>query len=403
MTRRPPLLAVTALLVGGLTLSATAGEEHPGAAEKPAGSTPASWDDAPHGRAPHNVLLEITEDALVRAPNADWFYEALDEQEPGRFEQVDELVDVEGDLEPGWRDAKGEYVAIYDADEDEIAYWQRIPAEELTRGRQDFVQFCASCHGFEGDGYGRSAQWLRPPPRDFRQGLFKFAKTPDGKLPLDDDLVALVKRGLDGTPMYPWALGDEQLHGIVKYIKTLSLEEKGWADVYSEFGTKVDIGADPWADPTDEARNKELDAKGIERGRVVYHTMGCYNCHPGYATPSEIDAILEGEGKAALGSYRDNLTVSRVDAASSYQVQGYNVKILPPDFTFETIRVGRTPQEVAETVAAGIPGANMPTWKNSIPDGDIWAIGHYIRHLVDAYKDQPTERQAFFARLRQDG
>ena len=70
-----------------------------------------------------------------------------------------------GDYEGGWIDSTGEFLFLYDEHEDEVAYWQDISADTLTRGRREFVQYCSSCHGLTGDGYGRSAQHLRPPPR----------------------------------------------------------------------------------------------------------------------------------------------------------------------------------------------------------------------------------------------
>ncbi|MHC4845564.1 MAG: hypothetical protein ACYTCU_05325, partial [Planctomycetota bacterium] len=120
-------------------------------------------DDAPrHSRAPHNVQLVIEEPAKVISPGED-FVDALAEANPSRFSEGDHgyLVDSQG---------------VYEWDDDEEIYWQWLDAETLTRGRQDFVQFCASCHGLNGDGYGRSAQGLRPPPRSFHQSTFKFTK-----------------------------------------------------------------------------------------------------------------------------------------------------------------------------------------------------------------------------------
>jgi len=60
----------------------------------------------------------------------------------------------------------------------------------------------------------------------------------------------------------------------------------------------------------------------------------------------------------------------------------YGVKVLPPDFTFNEMRGGETLDDIYRAVAAGIGGTAMPTWKNVLPEGDLWAISHYVRSLV---------------------
>lgn len=378
MSRSPFLLASSALLWVGLCTPGLAAED----------------DTSPHARAPGQLDdLIITEDAWVRARGEEWF-EAQAAAGETRFTESDQAAEITedgvgiGEFESGWLDSEGEYEFRYDEEEDEFGYWQFLPADLLTRGRLDFVQFCASCHGFNGDGYGRSAQHLRPPPRNFQQSTFKFTKVISEYLPSDESLAALVKRGLDGTPMLPWAVSDTQLHEIIQYIKTLSPEGTGWRDVYAEISDEVEIGEDPYAnDPT----------AGIEKGLLVYHQISCYSCHPGYATPADINTMLE---KDPATTYRADLTYPKATTSSAYDVMGHLVKILPPDFTFNTMRSGATVEEVALTIAAGIGGAGMPQWKGGIPDDQIWALGHYIRDLVDRFKDKPAERAAFMAGLR---
>ena len=346
-----------------------------------------------HKLAPRHVSLHVTEGTRLVAADADdghdeeddyapALFARLSEQHPGRF-RFDEEAEH-------WVDAQGEYE--WD-DEDEL-YWQNVSAETLTHGRQDYVQFCASCHGFQGDGYGRSAQTLRPPPRDFRAAQFKFAKiTKD--LPDDDALMAIVKGGLDGTPMYEWDISDERLADIITYVKSLSpagdpendVDPVGWRDPYAQIGAALVAGDDPWA-------GKESAA--VEAGEQLYHKYQCYNCHPGYGSAEQLNGWRDMD---AGTEYPDDLTYPKLRKDSSYEVMGYGVAIVPPDFTWHAIRRGRTVEDVYLTIAAGLPGSGMPTWKGAVPDEDIWAIAHYVRHLVDSYKDQPA-RAAFMAGIR---
>lgn len=392
MSRSSFLLASSALLWMGLCTSVQAG---PVQDDETSGhdSSPAELV-GPHDRAPGQLDdLFIDDDTWIRTWGEEWFAAQAAAGET-RFTESDEAAEYtldgvgEGDFESGWIDSQGEYEFRYDEEEDEFAYWKLLSADLLSRGRQDFVQFCASCHGFDGNGYGRSAQFLRPPPRNFEQSTFKFTKVIGEYLPSDKALAALVKRGLDGTPMLPWDLSDTQLDEILQYIKSLSPEGQGWRDVYSEIADVVDIGTDPYANDS---------AAGIADGGEIYHRIGCYNCHPGYATPADINTML---GKEAGTAYRADLTYPKSTTSSVFEVMGHKVKILPPDFTFNTMRSGADVEEVALTIAAGIGGAGMPQWKGGITDEEIWAIGHYIRDLVDRYKDQHAARAAFMAHLR---
>jgi mono/diheme cytochrome c family protein len=350
------------------------------------GSTAASNDEInPHARAPHNVVLTIHEGTQLLAADADdghdpeddyapTFFGRLSEQFPTRFSQNADGI---------WVDAFGVYVF----DEDEECYWENVTAAQLTRGRRDYVQFCSSCHGMDGLGYGRSAQALRPPPRDFSQGLFKFTKVDSEKLPADDALLALIKAGLDGTPMYEWDISDERLADILIYIKSLSEEDTGWRDPTNQIADVIATGDDPWSG---------REAKAVTEGQRLYHLYQCYTCHPGYGTPAQINAW---RGVEASTTYPDDLTFPKLRLDSSFKVRGYPVAILPPDFTWQDMRRGRTARDVFQTIAAGVGGAGMPTWKGAMPDEEIWAISHYVRSLVDTYKDQPG-RAAFMATLR---
>jgi mono/diheme cytochrome c family protein len=367
--RPGPRALALGLILFALGSSASA-QDH--AAESPPAAQP------PHARAPRQVPLEITEPQKIIAPGED-FVDGLATANPGRFRDVD----------GHWVDAQGEYVW----DDDEEVYWQWLQPAQLTRGRQDFVQFCASCHGLEGDGYGRSAQHLRPPPRSFQQSTFKFTKVPSEFLPNDEALVKLVRHGLDGTPMLPWAVSEERLHDVVQYIKTLSPEDSGWRDPTNEIGEVIATTPDPWIGKQQQA---------IEAGRASYHKNQCYSCHPAYARAADINTFRAVAPETAYGA---DLTFSKLKRDSSFSVLGYAVAIPAPDFTWHTMRYGRDTTEVFQTIAAGIGGAGMPTWgvvggqKGAVPDEEIWALSHYVRHLVDTSKDRP-EREGFMAGLR---
>ena len=372
---RSLLCAVTALTL----LAAAAGlAAPPGATDEDHAAAPAP-DLPPHARAPYGVPLSVAEGARLLAWEKD--IERAAAAEPGRFRK-------DGDT---WVDARGEYA--WDAEEE--VYWQDVPASTLTRGRQDFVQFCSSCHGLAGDGYGRSARGLRPPPRSFLRSTFKFTKVPGEFLPNDDALLRLVQHGLDGTPMLRWAVSEQRLRDILQYVKSLSPEDSGWRDPTNEIGDVIYTPDDPW-------QGKEQQA--VAAGAEAYHKRQCWSCHPAYVTEEQLNAL---RGIYAATAYDATLTYGKLKKDSSYEVLGYHVAIPAPDFTWHVLRYGRDAREVFQTIAAGIGGAGMPTWgrtgpdaKGAVSDEEIWAIAHYVRHLVATYQDKPAERAAFMTGVR---
>ncbi len=88
-----------------------------------------------------------------------------------------------------------------------------------------FREHCVHCHGITGDGMGPTASFLKPYPRDYRQGKFKFTSTPTGAMPTDDDLERILRNGIPGTAMPPFhvALAQPEIDALVEYVKYLSL------------------------------------------------------------------------------------------------------------------------------------------------------------------------------------
>ena len=239
-----------------------------------------------------------------------------------------------------------------------------VPRERLERGAVAYTHYCQACHGAAGDGGGPSALGLRPPPRDLRLGVYKFAAVAAGQLPNDADLRRIISRGLHGTAMLAWDLRAPELDDVIAYIKTFSPRWQTEAP-----GEAITLAPDPWAAD---------DRAGVERGRRVYHGLAqcAVACHPAYAGRAEIFAFTEDLTKMRVEEFRADLY------APVAKPSDYGLPILPPDFTFNQLRAGDSITDIARTVAAGVGGTAMPTWKNVLPDADLWAMAHYVASLV---------------------
>jgi len=239
-----------------------------------------------------------------------------------------------------------------------------VARERLERGAVAYTHYCQACHGAAGDGAGPSALGLRPAPRDLRLGVYKFAAVAAGQLPNDADLRRIISRGLHGTAMLAWDLRPLELDDVIAYIKTFSPR---WQTETP--GEPITLAPDPWASD---------DGAGIERGRRVYHGLAqcAVACHPAYASRAEIFAFTAELTRMRVEEFRADLY------APVAKPSDYGLPILPPDFTFNPLRAGDSTADIARTVAAGVGGTAMPTWKNVLPDGDLWAMAHYVASLV---------------------
>jgi mono/diheme cytochrome c family protein len=242
---------------------------------------------------------------------------------------------------------------------------KKVSARHLNNGAQRFLIYCSACHGVEGDGKGPASIGLRPPPRNFKQGQFKFAAVASGQLPNDEDLMRIVQGGLHGTAMLPWRdVPERDIYDIIQYIKTLSPK---WADKTP--GEPVVPGPDPYG----PARRADATTRGMK----VYHGLAqCLSCHPAYETKQTIEA-------AAMELSKREATLRPDPYYAEMKDSDYGYKLMPPDFTRDPLRSGETLNDIYRTIASGIGGTAMPTWKGALPDEDIWAMAYYVRSLID--------------------
>jgi mono/diheme cytochrome c family protein len=56
--------------------------------------------------------------------------------------------------------------------------------------------------------------------------------------------------------------------------------------------------------------------------------------------------------------------------------------VYPPDFTFHPLRSGSELPDLYRTIAAGIGGTAMPTWKGALDEQQLWALAYYVRSLA---------------------
>jgi len=226
----------------------------------------------------------------------------------------------------------------------------------LERGRRVYQEHCAPCHGLAGDGNGSAARWLKPRPRDFTRGLYKLRSTPNGALPSDDDLLAVVNRGMPGSSMPAWedelGLGDRR--AVVDYIKSLS----------PRFARAL-------APPPVALEDEPTPAATLAEGALWYRQLGCGNCHG-----------PRGRGNGpALATLRDD----------------WGRHIGAADLTARGLRAGAGAAPIYRVLMTGMNGTPMPSYADGaltereaelapavrarLAARRLWAVARYVVSL----------------------
>jgi len=220
--------------------------------------------------------------------------------------------------------------------------------EQLAAGSKLYRSQCAHCHGLTGEGRGPTGLFLEPPPRDFRNGVFKSgAGTPR---PSGAALQRVIRHGVPGTQMQPYdLLSDQEVTGLLTYVVHLSIrgecETKALTAAFDpeEGLLPIEVAAlvqrtataslEAWRSGwKQELPGVELptDAEAVRRGYALTTMVGCTSCH---------GANLQG------GAFR-------------YDVWGNVTRV--PDLTKADWKWGREPGDLHARIRHGIAAVNMP-------------------------------------------
>ncbi len=232
----------------------------------------------------------------------------------------------------------------------------------IAHGKQVYERNCLGCHGVKGDGNGPAATFTHAQrPRNFTYGMFKFRLT-DGPLPSDRDLLRTITRGVRGTAMPAWyELPLEDRLAVIQYVKYELTADRSDPDApYFYFvdeppGPPLEIGPPPR--PTAEL---------VVHGGEIWQQAKCWECH---------GRLGKGDGEKAAG-LKDK----------------WGFPIVPANLTRGQFKSGPTVTDIFRTITNGLIGTPMPSFGDSFPDADRWALAYYILSL-SAYTDPLTGEQ----------
>ena len=195
-------------------------------------------------------------------------------------------------------------------------------------------------------------------PRNFELAVFKF-RLVKGPLPTDGDLMRTITRGIRGTAMPTWhdVPVDDRL-AVIQYIKyELAVDRSDPNQPYAFFveeppGEPLFIGTPP-----------EPSAELVARGQEVWQQAKCWECH---------GQTGKGDGPKSADLKDD-----------------FDFPILPADLTTGQFKSGPEVSDMFRTMSTGLSGTPMPSYSDSLPEEDRWALSYYVLAL-SAFKDPLT-------------
>lgn len=212
---------------------------------------------------------------------------------------------------------------------------------DLKLGERVYRESCVACHGERGDGKGPEANRLKTKPRDFTRGLYKFRSTPSGLLPLDEDLLRTVTKGVRGTSMLAQVhLSREEAAAVVEHLKTFSRR-------FKEEKPRQAVATPP---------KPSVTHRVISLGKSMYEEAGCAKCHGSDA---------RGDGPSATGLKDD-----------------WGEPILPTDLTLKPFKSGSTPEDLLRTILTGLNGTPMPAYGDALTPTEQWGLVFYILSIA---------------------
>lgn len=291
----------------------------------------------------------------------------------------------------------------------------------LGKGRGLYRQHCVHCHGIAGDGKGPTAAFLKPYPRDFTLGKFKFNSTRVGLPSTHDDLHRILMNGINGTAMPSFALLDRgEIEALVDYVKYLGVRgqterfivEKatevpddeqfipitadeiigdadgdGVAAIVESWKTvepavepsapNVPLVSESSADWSDEEK-QQLFAS-IDRGRDLYYTVkaNCFSCH-GNTQLGDGNLGLYDDWSKELHNWQSEQDEDGSKRAEYLALGGLEPRIIRPrNLRLGQYRGGRRPLDIFFRIYNGIDGAGMPA-VNGLAHDEIWDLVNFV-------------------------
>jgi mono/diheme cytochrome c family protein len=276
----------------------------------------------------------------------------------------------------------------------------------LQRGREVYTAQCAGCHGTTGDGNGPAGAHLNPPPRDYRNGVFKFTSTPRGSKPRHDDLRRILRYGAKGTSMPAFRfLSEEDTEAVIAYVKVLASRGQLEIDLIREATDELDEDGD--FDPEVVAEFVQDIAASWDRAED--ELVRAVTVNP----PRTPETVLDGAAAfAELSCVKCHGPDARGSKSADVGQDIWGRTAYPANLAMGMLHGGRRPIDIYRRIYSGINGTPMPSSKDpntaidETPEARsdrIWHLVHFVTAVIEENRvpqecqeviDEALEKQA---------
>ena len=218
---------------------------------------------------------------------------------------------------------------------------------DKVAGKEVFERRCIQCHGEKGEGNGRVADKVYPPPRNFTWGTFKYKTSPGDQVPRDEDLLRTINEGFGEASMPAWRdlMTEKEKRDVIAYEKTFS-------DIFETEKPPEEI---------DYGKEVSFSEQSVIKGKELYEREGCPECH--------------GEGGKGDG-------IKKLKDI-------WGTREWPRNLTKPwTYNGGNKRKNIFARITIGIPGTPMPSFADKksqkyLNEDERWHIVNYVISLAD--------------------
>lgn len=234
-----------------------------------------------------------------------------------------------------------------------------------------YKNFCASCHGNNGDGLGKAARFLYPKPRSLTDHPLQYS-TNLNRISSRNDIENVIRKGIPNTSMGGWSsLTDTQIETLVRDVLDFRLHgaKKRYVELLITTGElqapnqqkltnqQVEelskyVERETHSDEQWEFSLSEPGGDTLATGKQLFIQQNCHKCH----------------GKDARGSYGIDL------------VGEYGFPTFARDLVYEPYKYGSSATDIARVIKLGIIGTKMPA-SVTLDDQQLSNLTRYVMSL----------------------
>lgn len=212
----------------------------------------------------------------------------------------------------------------------------------IQRGKQVYLERCATCHGDRGQGALYAESGMTRPPRDF--------SSPQARAELTRErMIEAVTNGRSGTAMisYRSQLPKKDIEAVVSYINAaLMVPQSQISGTMAHGGRQSTPGAVPQPTGADMKLPLPSGLKGDARAGREFYMNNCATCH---------GAKGDGQGPRA-----------------------YFINPKPVSFLTDKSRMTLNRPALFTFISAGKLGTEMPAWRHVLSEQEIANVAEYV-------------------------